>query len=215
MAAPYTNHMTLLWLAVVVASLLVASTGRGEIYEWRDGSGARHFTNQRDLVPEPHQGSAQIVVRARPQPQGDLEPIVEEAPPVPRSDGGGAQVVSSRSLEQAYESGVRDALAAAERGNEVVGGNVQIVGPLAVAHSEAAGAAPFYDPYYPFVTTSFDRGRSRHQTLRMLLQDQFQLDRDGPFVYQRMRPTGLGPNLSPFLRRGLSRGFVRSRVRTR
>ena len=38
---------------------------------------------------------------------------------------------------------------------------------------------------------------------------------DGPFLYQRMRPAGLGPNFSPFLRRGLSRGFVRGRVRTR
>ena len=57
--------------------------------------------------------------------------------------------------------------------------------------------------YYPFVTTSFDRGRSRHQTLRMLLQDQFQLDRDGPYAYDRWDEPGLGPALAPFLNRGL------------
>jgi hypothetical protein len=59
-------------------------------------------------------------------------------------------------------------------------------------------------PYaeYPLVTTSFDRGRSRHLTLRMLLQDQFQLDRDGPFFHERM-PIGVGPGLNPFLPRGL------------
>jgi hypothetical protein len=62
---------------------------------------------------------------------------------------------------------------------------------------------PYFYPEYPLVTTSFDRGRSRHLTLRMLLQDQFQLDRDGPYVYQRSLPPPRGPNLRVVLPRGL------------
>jgi hypothetical protein len=56
------------------------------------------------------------------------------------------------------------------------------------------------------VTTGFDRGRSRHQTIRMLLQDQFAIDRDGPYAYQRWDQPGLGPALAPFLSRGLPYG---------
>ena len=69
--------------------------------------------------------------------------------------------------------------------------------------ARTTGAYPPWPWYYPFVTTSFDRGRSRHQTLRMLLQDQFQLDRDGPYAYERWNQPGLGPALAPFLNRGL------------
>ena len=92
------------------------------------------------------------------------------------------------------------------------GGAVQINGPLAVATSRVAessrrATAWSYPPapwYYPFVTTSFDRGRSRHQTLRMLLQDQFQIDRDGPYAYDRWDEPGLGPALAPVPHRGLA-----------
>jgi hypothetical protein len=80
---------------------------------------------------------------------------------------------------------------------------VNIHGPLAVASANVDAGYPDFVPYYPLVTTSFDRGRSRHLTLRMLLQDQFQLDRDGPFFYERLNPVGLGPGLHPFLPRGL------------
>jgi hypothetical protein len=92
------------------------------------------------------------------------------------------------------------------------GGGVQINGPLAVASNRASEGSGvgypygFYPPwpwYYPFVTTGFDGGRSRHQTLRMLLQDQFAIDRDGPFAYQRWDQPGIGPALAPFLPRGL------------
>jgi len=46
-------------------------------------------------------------------------------------------------------------------------------------------------------------GRSRHQTLRMLLQDQFAIDRAGPYAYNRWDRPGVGPALAPFLPRGL------------
>jgi len=67
-----------------------------------------------------------------------------------------------------------------------------------------------YDSYYgPAISTSFDRGRSRHRTVRMRLQEQFQYDRDGPYVY-RPRRIPLGPVFSATLPRGLSRGRVAS-----
>jgi hypothetical protein len=40
----------------------------------------------------------------------------------------------------------------------------------------------------------------------MLLQDQFQIDRDGPYAYDRWNQPGLGPALAPFLSRGLPYG---------
>jgi hypothetical protein len=103
-----------------------------------------------------------------------------------------------------YSAGLREGLALAEhRSQQPV--SVTFNGPLAVANSESHSNDATYplDDYYPFVTTSFDRGRSRHRTLRMLLQDQFQLDRDGPYVYERINPIGLGPRLQPLLARGL------------
>jgi hypothetical protein len=103
------------------------------------------------------------------------------------------------------------------------GGSVRINGPLAVAN--ATSPLPYYGyltpSYYPLVTTSFDRGRSRYLTLRMLLEDQFALDQGGPYVYQQryLPPFGnppLGVALNPFLPRGLPRGFPNNlRVITR
>ena len=70
-----------------------------------------------------------------------------------------------------------------------------------------APAPVTYDPYWaygqPLVTTGFDRGRSRHLTLRLLLQDQFAIDREGPYGYVERFPPPLGPRLAPFMRRGL------------
>lgn len=203
--------MTSRWLMLGLAALLVASTALSEIYEWRDAGGARHFTNQKDLLPAAHQASARLVVRSR--PDAACAPGAEPQPAPSGSGAEGAQVVSTeRGFTEAYQSGVRDALAATARENYAQGGSVNIVGPLAIAHTDVASPLPTFAPYPAFVTTSFDRGRSRHLTLRMLLQDQFQLDRDGPFVYQRIPQVGLGPNLDPFLPRGLPHRFVRSRV---
>jgi hypothetical protein len=112
---------------------------------------------------------------------------------------------------EGYVAGLR---AAVGGGGGGAGGTVQINGPLAIASTRTSeenggypyGLYPSWPWYYPFVTTGFDRGRSRHQTLRMLLQDQFQLDRDGPYAYDRWNQPGLGPALAPFLPRGLPYG---------
>ena len=47
-------------------------------------------------------------------------------------------------------------------------------------------------------------------TIRMLLQDQFQLDRGSPYLYSaRYLSPRLGVDLNPFHPRGLPRGFPR------
>lgn len=189
------------WSAVVL--LFCAAAARGEIYEWRDDAGNRHFTNSMDMVPAEQQKAARVVIVERAPVAAAAGPAAAPAVPEPRRE---AQVIYDRSQERdAYTEGVSDGLALAA-GGQGHGGepSIQINGPLAVASAQTVEHGYDYAPYYPFVTTSFDRGRSRHQTLRMLLQDQFQLDRDGPFVYERLNPIGLGPNLQPILSRGLT-----------
>jgi hypothetical protein len=128
-----------------------------------------------------------------------------------------AQVVTmSPPRSDPYVQGVRDGLALAglEVAPEPAAAPLAINGPLAVATANNAQFPFGYPLEYPLVTTSFDRGRSRHLTLRMLLQDQFQLDRDGPYVYYP-GPPGLGPNLHPVLPRGLRDRTTTTRVFTR
>jgi hypothetical protein len=199
------------WLAfpLLLSGLFAGSRAGAEIYEWRDASGDRHFTNNREAVPADRQeGSRVLVVERAAAPA--VEPLVQPAPPAQAEpvEERRAQVVYDRTdVEDAYAAGLRDAIAMTERESYSASPAVQIQGPLAVANANVDAGYPDYAPYYPLVTTSFDRGRSRHLTLRMLLQDQFQLDRDGPFVYERLNPVGLGPGLHPFLPRGL-RGRV-------
>jgi len=197
------------WL--VVGGLLLASSAGADVYEWRDASGARHFTNDKQGVPAEYQDAARVFVADWTRPAAPMAADPAPAPPQPA----GAQVATDAALWQdGYAAGVRaaDEIAGGGGGG---GGGVQINGPLAIATSRAAadevggypyGLYPQWPWYYPFVTTSFDRGRSRHQTLRMLLQDQFQLDRDGPYAYDRWDAPGLGPALAPFLPRGLPYG---------
>jgi hypothetical protein len=191
-------------LAAVI--LLAASITRADIYEWRDESGARHFTNNMAAVPAAYQAGATVLLADWQQPVPPLAAAVPvAAPPAPTQ----VEVVSdAQRLGAAYLAGIQAGIDLGGGGGGGAG-TLQINGPLAVATSRAAetepayGAYPAWPWYYPFVTTSFDRGRSRHQTLRMLLQDQFQLDRDGPYAYERWNQPGLGPALAPFLNRGL------------
>jgi hypothetical protein len=192
--------------------MLLATAARGDIYEWRDPSGARHFTNSKQGVPEAYQTTARVLVSDW-EHQAAAEPAaVAPAPPVPAPPASAEVVTDAGALGEAFAAGMRAALDLSSGGGG--GGGVQINGPLAVASVRAPeqyGGYPgaLYPPwpwYYPFVTTSFDRGRSRHQTLRMLLQDQFQLDRDGPYGYDRWNQPGVGPALAPFLPRGLPYG---------
>ena len=121
-------------------------------------------------------------------------------------------------MSEAYLEGLARGLEAARGsggGGGGAGGAVQINGPLAVASAPAAVGPGYWPDYYPpFLTTSFDRGRSRHLTLRLLLQDQFAIDREGPFVFtDRLGPpfdnVPLSVNLNPFLTNAIPRNFPR------
>jgi len=208
----------------------LAAPAMGDIIEWRDANGVRHFTNVRGEVPGDYQESAQVVVnevaRRQASHESDDEAAAVEASCTvsPRRAGrrasrlnGLANAAYDPRVEQAYDG---NATAGAGGGAGGGGGGVVITGPLAVAvgggnDGYAADGPPYgggywgFDPYYyPLVTTSFDNGRSRHLTLRMLLQDQFAIDRAGPYMYvERLIPPygylPFGPRLSPVLARGL------------
>jgi len=203
-------------LGVIVLLSPIATAA--DILEWRDASGARHFTNQRETVPAAHRGSAEVLIVDVPRldpPAAARAPLPPAAPPQ----------LAPTEPDERYLAGLRAGMrlgadtdaggsgGGAAEGGAAAGGSVEINGPLAVTtvhvSDPAADGAWFpgaygdWSGYLSLVTTSFDRGRSRHQTLRMLLQDQFQRDRDGPYAYDRWTQPGLGPALSPVLPRGL------------
>jgi hypothetical protein len=213
--------------AACVVFIFCATAALADILEWQDANGVRHYTNLKSEVPKEHQPALQVVVdelARRPAAENAAASgeAAAETPSVelPRQ----AQVVYDRSeAAQAYVEGLERGLELARTMSAAgTGGNARFNGPLAIAN--AVNSSPYggyLTPwYYPLVTTSFDRGRSRYLTLRMLLEDQFALDQEGPYVYQRYLPPfgypALGVALSPFLPRGLPRGFPRKlRVITR
>ena len=202
-------------IAIVMGWLASAAPApvQADIYEWRDAAGLRHYTNVLADVPAEQQAAARKMIVEPPASSARAESPPAAAVPPHLAE----VVVDPASLRDAYAEGVREGAALAARA-PVSGGSVQINGPLAVSIAEASRAPRFEDalPYPPLVTTSFDRGRSRHQTLRMVLQDQFQFDRDGPFVYEGLIPPGPGPALHTRLPRGLPHeGRGGPRVRSR
>lgn len=191
-------------ITLVAVLSVLSSAATADIIEWQDASGVRHYTNLKEEVPKESRDAAQVVVNeAARWPAGvavGSPAAPQTASEEPRRE---AEVVYDRSQTSAYIEGWRAGIAA-NMPSENSGGSVQINGPLAVANALAPSPYPAYVApyYYPFVTTSFDRGRSRHLTLRMLLQHQFALDRDGPFAYIDYRqPPSIA--LNPFLPRGL------------
>jgi hypothetical protein len=208
------------WLVVVAMVLSWSGMAAADIIEWQDADGVRHYTNLKGEVPKEQANSTRVVVDelARRSTPEAAAPEPAAPPPEPRRE---AEVVYDRSqMSQAYLRGLQRGLATAD----VIaggggGGGVQINGPLAIA--KGGSPAPYYNylypgyaGYLPFVTTSFDRGRSRHLTLRLLLQDQFAIDRAAPFVFEErlVPPFGAPPlsvDLNPFLPRGLPHGFPR------
>jgi hypothetical protein len=199
-----------MWATIVIVLVMFATgSASADILEWRDASGVSHYTNLKEEVPDEQRGSVQVVVDElvrRPQP---LESTASP-PPEPRHQ---AQVIYDRStVSQAYIEGLERGLQWA-RASGGAGGAVQINGPLAVANAAPPSYA-YLPPYIPpLLTTSFDRGRSRYLTLRLLLQDQFAIDREGPFIDARLgQPLGYippGVALNPFLPRGLPQFFPR------
>lgn len=201
--------------AIVLGMLVLLPTVAGaDILSWQDADGVRHYTNLQAEVPKEHRESATVVVdetarHGQDAPASAAGEVASRDSDTPRQ----AQVVYDRSqVSEAYLEGLRRGLEVAGAIN-TAGGSVQISGPLAIAN--ATSPTTPYDVYpYPLVTTSFDRGRSRHLTLRQLLQDQFAIDRDSPFFFEErfIPPFGHAPltvDLNPFLPRGLPHGFPR------
>ncbi len=230
-------------IGIVLIGAIVFSTGSasGEIYEWVDGGGSRHFTNDVEDIPEASREAARVFVREKRVAlvQSELSGDDQGSDPLSEGVGRRTSVVSdearseARARREARRADRRDARRSAEpiRQAQVVYDrsfdfpvtppavsappvvqdvNVNISGPLAV--SEVVVLPPdVYSPYGrdyrtggygPRVATSFDRGRSRHQTVRMLLQDQFQYDRNGPSYFVGGR-IPLGPTFSAKLPRGV------------
>ncbi len=191
-------------IACTAVVAMVAGGARAQIYEWRDAEGVAHYTNVQELIPDHARGAARVVAEALPvRPAAEKEPQrVEEPEGGVRAPG----LIDAAALEAAYRLGLAEGEGRARRLESLAVPEVHVRAPVVAA--VCWYGTPWYSPYEPLVTTSFDRGRSRHLTLRLLLQEQFALDREGPFLYwERFFPphhhAALGPALHPFLRRGL------------
>jgi hypothetical protein len=192
--------------SIVLVLLASASLARADILMWRDSQGVKHYTNSKALIPSDVTPSVVLEEPARPAEGGAVATapsVPERTEPPPQEQ---AQVVyDPGALTAAYAEGWRQGLAAVRQFQGGTPVSVQINGPLvAGGGANSTGVDPWWPYYYypSLVTTSFDGGRSRHLTLRMLMQDQFAIDREGPYVYIERFPP-LGPNLATFLPRGL------------
>lgn len=209
-------------LALVL--FVLPSAARADIYMWRDPQGVKHYTNAKDLVPADAGASVMLEEPAHPATRETAEPVPPPARDVrPARDTETAY--DQGAVEAAYAAGWQQGIAAAQQMRIAVPPpqaqpvSIQFNAPLAIAAGGGNGgyAPSWFDYNYPaLVTTSFDNGRSRHLTLRMLLQDQFAIDREAPyFIVDRFPP--LGPNLQTVLPRGLPlfvNGGVGNRVLT-
>jgi len=199
----------MVWGPVLLLVLLLSSQVSADIVAWDDAAGVRHYTNLRELVPEAYRGTAQVIVdeaaRTATVATAAEGPLADDMPS-PDERTRAAAVAEREAVTRAYMEGVERGMAAV--GREQDPAPVVFNGPLAVAVAAPTDAPAVYapwPPYAPLVTSSFDRGRSRHLTLRLLLQEQFAIDRDGPYAYVGRIPP-LGVNLHPFLPRGLPYG---------
>jgi len=214
-------------LRVVVALVaLVSSPAWAQIYEWRDAGGSRHFTNDLEDIPDAQREGARVVVRAAPVRDADFaadsggsEEEIEESPRERRRRLRRERYEREpvRSAQVVYDNSFRFARPEPPAVPDVF---VNIDGPLSVSQVIVPQAPPVpivfegprYDPVYdyyygpqyygPQVSTAFDRGRFRHRTVRMRLQDQFQYDRNGPSLYLA-GPVPQGPRFQANLPRGV------------
>lgn len=195
---------------LALALVVLPSVAGADIYMWRDPAGVKHYTNAKALVPA---DSGASVVLEEPPPSAVREVAVAPAPAPARETRSGADgeaAFDQGAMAAAFAAGWQQGIVAAQQMRVPAPApaapvSIQFNAPLAVA---AGGANGGYDPswfdynYPALVTTSFDNGRSRHLTLRMLLQDQFAIDREGPyFIVDRFPP--VSPNLQTVLPRGL------------
>ncbi len=221
-------------LTTVFLIALVGSPLEAQIYEWRDASGSRNYTNDIEDVPEALRDAARVVVRAPKAVAPALEAVASSPEPVkvanvdPDREGRRAER-ERRRAEMARWRAEREQLRIereAAKGAQVVYDdsfrftrqepapappqvNINIEGPLSVSQVIVPQPQPpvYVDPAYdlvyePYVSTAFDRGRFRHRTVRMRLQDQFQYDRNGPSLYLA-GPIPLGPRFQAKLPRGV------------
>ncbi len=236
-------------VVVIVATVAPLSA---QVFEWRDASGSRNYTNDVENIPEALREKARVVVRARPLAVSDVQPA--SSPASSDADVAAPDAValdSEDSLRRENRARRRAEMARwreereqrrlereAPRGAQVVYDNsfrferrdpapapqvnINITGPLAVSQIVVPesqppiyAADPFYETAYePLVSTSFDRGRYRHRTVRMRLQDQFQYDRNGPpIIVDRRIP--LGPRFRAKLPRGVRSCSSTTRPRRR
>src|SRR5262245_66296310 len=112
-------------VVIALAVLTLASVARAEIYEWRDASGTRHFTNNKESVPSEHRAALRVVM-AEPAQTAAAEapqPAVKQ-PPLE------AQVVyDEQAVRRAYEAGLRDGLDYGSVNVPAAAPSVQINGP--------------------------------------------------------------------------------------
>lgn len=189
------------WFGLLL--VLVPSAAAADIYAWRDADGVTHYTNSRKQVPADAEVAVLLEEEVTAGPSASAETSERPAPEATR----GATVVYDESaLEAAFAEGWQRGIANAREVEREPRVEVRILGPLVAAGGGGGAgiveAASYGWSYPPLVTTSFDRGRSRHQTLRMLMQDQFAVDRGGPYRIVDRFPSR-GPNLATFLPRGL------------
>lgn len=191
------------WLAIALSLLLSPVVAAADIYLWRDGAGVKHYTNSKALVP-PGVQAALVVEEVQATSTAAGAPETAPAPPEEPTREAVEIAYDPSALAAAFEEGWLRGIAFSERQHVPAPVNVDIRGPFVASTNQTATAAdPWPSLYYPsLVTTSFDGGRSRHLTLRMLMQDQFAVDRGGPYlIVDRFPPRG--PNLTTFLPRGL------------
>ena len=197
---------TMFRAGVLLLLVAVPTAAFADIYMWRDGHGVSHYTNSRALVPA--DANPAIILEEPPVTAQAAAPIPAPAPPPQARE---EVVYDQNAIADAYAEGWQRAMASTQ---QMQGGGgapvtVQINGPLvAGGGANNVGDGGYWDPswldynYPALVTTSFDRGRSRHLTLRMLMQDQFAIDREGPYlIVDRFPP--LGPNLRTIMPNGL------------
>ena len=209
------------WARHLVTALLIAGmpqVGAADIYQWVDAEGVRHYTNLLAEVPLAQRDTMRVVVdeQARRPPAESTGVVAAEPVPAPAVARDGAPTAEGVSVCEAYVDGLVRGFEAGQALAVAPTETVEINGPLAVVRATSAPAPEWVAdwPYEPLVTTAFDRGRSRHLTLRMLLQEQFAIDRGAPFVYpERFLPpyhhAPIGVGLNPFLPRGLPHGTPR------
>lgn len=198
---------------VVALVLLIPRAAAAEVVVWVDAQGVEHYTNVPEEIPKAYRGATRVVVRAMPR----REEVELPAPSRRERDRPERQRLAQIVFDRPARSDdyVRGFVEGFSHGHgDTRTGDIHIQGPLAIsdAGTRYPVSLPYYFDSYPLVTTAFDRGRSRHQTLRMLLQDQFQLDRGWPWPYAypaRVVPPRAGIDLTPFHPRGLPRRFPR------